>query len=469
MEEDKTSVETEMEVDDEENDFPTPIGIIDNKFHLIQKIGEGSTSSVYLGHCPFDKTHTLYSFKVVNPDKNDKTLFEREVQMLSLIDHENVMKVYHSGTGKLMKQNGEIHERYYIMLEYLEHGELLDYIYLNGGFGEEYGRLIMNDLLNGLEACHDSGIVHRDIKGENIMLDKDYKIKLVDFGFATMKTQGKLKSYLGTLNYAAPELHLHQPYYGVSNDLFSLGVTIYVIITGSLPFKYPVINDPLYRYIFKNDYDTFWSKKNFKLSDSFKELFNNMISVNYTQRPSIAEIRRSKWMSEMKKDLLPALKEEYIKREKLVKQKREEMLLKRKLINNNGNNNQPQKMPNVYKGSKFDYKELVSQMEKMTLLNNKNIKENNKDFLSKYAINTHTSNEIESLVLLKKMINESGYEYIEKPEEPLIQVKINGRDSLLNVFLKIFNNEYYIDFDLKDIKKEIFLRFYHNILLFHNN
>ena len=52
----------------------------------------------------------------------------------------------------------------------------------------------------------------QDIKGENIMLDKEYKVKLVDFGFATNKTQGKLTTFLGTLNYAAPELHLHQPY-----------------------------------------------------------------------------------------------------------------------------------------------------------------------------------------------------------------------------------------------------------------
>ena len=135
MEEDNNSVETEMEIDDEDNPFPTPIAILDGKYHLFQKIGEGSTASVYLGHSPYDKFHTLYSFKIVNPDKNDKTLFEREVEMLSQIDHENVMKVYHSGMGKLQKANGEINERYYIMLEYLPHGELLNYIYLNGGFG----------------------------------------------------------------------------------------------------------------------------------------------------------------------------------------------------------------------------------------------------------------------------------------------------------------------------------------------
>lgn len=60
------------------------------------------------------------------------------------------MKVYHSGMGKIVKANGEVKERYFIILEYLPHGELLDYVYINGGFGEDYGRLIMKELLDAL-------------------------------------------------------------------------------------------------------------------------------------------------------------------------------------------------------------------------------------------------------------------------------------------------------------------------------
>lgn len=105
--------------------------------------------------------------------------------------------------GMIVKPSGEIKERYFIIIEYLQHGELLDYVYINGGFGEDYGRLIMKELLDGLEACHDNGVVHRDIKGENIMLDKDYNVKLVDFGFATNNINCKLNTFLGTLNYAS--------------------------------------------------------------------------------------------------------------------------------------------------------------------------------------------------------------------------------------------------------------------------
>ena len=117
-------------------------------------------------------------------------------------------------------------------MDYLNHGSLLSQIDGNKGFGENFGRLIFAQLLDGLEAIHNSNIVHRDIKLENIMLSgDDYTLKYVDFGFATEKSLGYLYNYLGTPNYAAPELHLKKPYLGVYEDIFSLGVTLFIIPT----------------------------------------------------------------------------------------------------------------------------------------------------------------------------------------------------------------------------------------------
>lgn len=110
-------------------------------------------------------------------------------------------------------------------MEYLEHDDSLKYITQvcpgeNKGFGEEFGRLIFAQLLDGLEAMHNKNIFHRDIKPENIMIGgDDYIFKFVDFGFSTDNI-GKLNSYLGTPTYAAPELHLKRPYYGKSEDIF---------------------------------------------------------------------------------------------------------------------------------------------------------------------------------------------------------------------------------------------------------
>ena len=308
-----------------------PIAILDNTFLLTQKIGKGSTASVYIGHS--NVSSKMYSFKIINPSNIDVHLIEREVQMLNLVSHHNnVLQIYHSGYGTLIKSSGKTRQVYYLVLEYLEHGELLDYIYITKGFGEEYARLIFHDLLNAVESIHNSGVVHRDIKADNVMIASDYSIKLVDFGFATLKSQGKLSSFLGTPNYAAPELHMKKPYNGVTNDIFALGVTIFVIITGTLPFKYPVESDSLYKYIIMNDYQTYWIQRNVRMSQSFMELFNNMIAFDYTQRPSIDEIRKSRWMSEIDFSLLPMLKEELKTRVNLVKAKKEERLNKMRLI-----------------------------------------------------------------------------------------------------------------------------------------
>ena len=93
------------------------------------------------------------------------------------------------------------------------------------GFGENFGRLIFSQLLDGLEAMHNLNICHRDIKLNNILIgENDYILKYVDFGMGT-EQQGLLHKFLGTPNYAAPELHLKRPYYGKSEDIFSLGIT----------------------------------------------------------------------------------------------------------------------------------------------------------------------------------------------------------------------------------------------------
>jgi len=74
----------------------------------------------------------------------------------------------------------------YIVLEIAENGELFDYLYFPGkGFGEDFGRYLFKELVNGLEACHKAGVAHRDLKTENIMMNDDWTLKIADFGYAT--------------------------------------------------------------------------------------------------------------------------------------------------------------------------------------------------------------------------------------------------------------------------------------------
>ena len=173
------------------------IGKIDSKFYLIKKLGKGSYSKVYLG-VSIEQLETkntkdeikFYSIKVINPIKSDISMFKNEVEFLENIDHDNILKIYAYGAGIKSKIKDEkIKEKkiFYIVMEYIDHGELLNYItkvspFESKGFGEDLGKLIFSQLLDGLEEIHSKNIFHRDIKLENIMLGNDYKFKYVDFG-----------------------------------------------------------------------------------------------------------------------------------------------------------------------------------------------------------------------------------------------------------------------------------------------
>lgn len=327
--------------------IPEIKGIIDSKYCLIKKIGQGSSAKVYLG-ASIDSLISdnpaqieYYSIKIIDPFKMDISMFQKEVELLQNINNQNVLKIFSYGIGKKERiKNNQKKEKdiYYIVMEYLEHDDSLKYITQvcpgeNKGFGEEFGRLIFAQLLDGLEAMHNKNIFHRDIKPENIMIGgDDYIFKFVDFGFSTDNI-GKLNSYLGTPTYAAPELHLKRPYYGKSEDIFSLGVTLFVLVTGGLPFKMALPNDSLYQHIIKSDYIEYWRKRMVNVSPSFMELFDNLIAYDYSQRPSISEIRESAWMKEINWELMNYLKQELILRENIIiKRKNEQHLIK---INDN--------------------------------------------------------------------------------------------------------------------------------------
>ena len=334
-----------------------PKAILDSKFYLIKKIGQGSSGKIYLG----SKKDSLdnkndnmkyFSIKLMNAETIDLNAFKNEIKLLKKINHRNVLKIYAYDYGPKISldktKNKKQKEFHYIVMEYLMHGELNKYITdvinnVNIGFGENFGRLIFSQLLDGLEVFHNLNISHRNIKLNNIIIgENDYILKYVDFKMG-IENQGLLQNFPETPNYAAPELLLRQPYYGKSNDIFSLGVTLFVLVTGILPFKLALPNDIFYQYIAKGDYTEFWKRKSFlNLSPSFMQLFNNMIAFDFTQRPSISEIRQSNWMKEINWELLPLLKQEFIFREaniKINEYNRSIINIKKYLKNTNESNN----------------------------------------------------------------------------------------------------------------------------------
>ena len=467
--------------------------------NLIKVIGTGASGAVYLSYSIYDTNipKTLYAIKIIfKKDPNDNEI-DCEVSYVEKMNHKNIIKVYGHGFGILQTSSGLNQQVYYIIMEYIDHGSLLSQLGENMGFGEDLGRLIFAQLLDGLEAIHNSNIVHRDIKIENIMLSgNDYTLKYVDFGFATEKSYGYLTSYLGTPNYAAPEVHLRRPYLGVYEDIFSLGVTLFITVTGYLPFILPLPNDPLYHYIYDVDYISYWRNRRIKVSPSFMELFDNLIAFDPVQRPSISEIKNSKWMKEINWELFPLLKQEFMKREQIYRQRmllRKEKIMKISLRNidrinnsnkdnysNNNITNADQILLKIREEHKIDVlNDIKKQLFPINCIK-ENIKENSNEFNEstnednfdddKNKINNKNYNQgfiyfksniknLNSLmVLLKQFLKKEGYNLINKNLNKLSMELSNGEIDVLISLEKILK-EIKINFTIENGSKEDFNEF----------
>ena len=290
-----------------------------NEFYIMKQIGEGATSIVYL--C-LDKDRKEYAIKLY---KNSESYSNEVSRMRSLNPSKYIVKLIASGQGHLERgysyfsyklfnhfSTGQI---YYAIFEYLKNGELYNYIFLlKKRFSEDISRKIFFDLLKAVEACHKSGITHGDIKLENILLNSNFNLKLIDFGFSKNIKDGLISEITGTRFYNAPEMFCcaTKGYDGVYADIFSLGIVLFILVMGFYPFDKPNITDSKYKLISKKDYNGFWKKCEQKLSSisnnsgvshEFKDLFEKMVCVRPKERISINDIKRHPWLKELVKNL----------------------------------------------------------------------------------------------------------------------------------------------------------------------
>jgi serine/threonine protein kinase len=306
-------------------------GILDDKWNLLETIGFGGTSKVYKGYKNEDTEKKIFAIKTVDPQKTNIEYFEKEIEILKKLNHTNIMKVIEYGEGVLKLSEGTTTLVNYIILEYYKYGELFEYVVSGAqGLGEEIGREIFLKLLDILEDCHTNDIIHRDLKTSNIMVTDDYDIIISDFGFATYNNikNDTHNKYLGTAGFKAPEIEERTPYYGEQVDIFSLGVTLFTIVVGPMPFERATAKNRKYSHIYNNDIETYNNKylKNSKLSDDFKSLFFSMVSYNYTKRPSIEDIKSHSWLNERKDDWGSVSKE--LKRRRPYAVKLREMIMR---------------------------------------------------------------------------------------------------------------------------------------------
>jgi len=157
---------------------------------------------------------------------------EQEIQILQGLKHDYIVNIEGWGSdGKVIKPSGrEINNLVYILLEYIPGGLLFDVCQTLGGMGEENGKFFLSQMLDVLEYMHGKGVVHRDLKLENILVDDAMNLKVADFGFATFRKVHNLKSYRGTMTYMAPEIKEGKTYDGMKIDMFSTGVILFIIV-----------------------------------------------------------------------------------------------------------------------------------------------------------------------------------------------------------------------------------------------
>ena len=198
---------------------------------LSEQIGLGTFSKVTKA------THTLtgelVAVKILDKskikDNIDIERISREIEILKSISHPNISQLYES--------NSTIHN-FYLVMEYIEGGDLCDYINKNISLSEHVACHFFRQLISVIEYLSEMGVSHRDIKPENILLDASQKnIKVIDFGLSNYCADTELlKSACGSPCFASPEMLSGNPYNGIETDLWSSGIVLYSMLVGTLPF-----------------------------------------------------------------------------------------------------------------------------------------------------------------------------------------------------------------------------------------
>jgi len=241
-----------------------------------------------------------------------------EIEALKQIRHPNVIKLYaYNLHARYPTKGNEKLDTILLVLEYAPGGELFDVLYYTSALEVIVARTYFRQMLAGLEACHNAGIAHRDIKPQNLLLDSRFNLKLTDFGLSKvfendgdslMKT-----TYVGTRGYQAPELLLQKPY-DLACDIFSAGVVLFVLLTGYPPFEQAHASDRWFKPLAKGDYEKFWKLHNgcsIANDAKVKDLLQRMFSFDPKKRISIADIKKHPWYLDKileGKDLVRALR-----------------------------------------------------------------------------------------------------------------------------------------------------------------
>jgi tRNA A-37 threonylcarbamoyl transferase component Bud32 len=261
------------------------------RFRLMEKIGSGAIGTVYKAHSLVNKSETA-AVKVLKDelctDETSKKRFKREAVIIDKLGHPNIVKII---------ERGEYKQRLFTAMELLEGKTLAAKLKERGQLPLRESLHIMEQISEALVLIHGKNIMHRDLKPANIMLiqnngDPSF-VKLLDFGLAKMEFQTRLTqpgSFIGTIEYISPEQVLNSDS-SPANDIFSMGVMCYRMISGQNPFSGETVMDVLRQIIGKVPQDL--NKIMSNVPDLLNLLVKKMMDKDPGQRPSATVVRNT--------------------------------------------------------------------------------------------------------------------------------------------------------------------------------
>ncbi|XP_031437413.1 MAP/microtubule affinity-regulating kinase 3 isoform X3 [Clupea harengus] len=268
-------------------------------YRLLKTIGKGNFAKVKLARHIL--TGREVAIKIIDKTQLNPTSLQklfREVRIMKILNHPNIVKLF---------EVIETEKTLYLIMEYASGGEVFDYLVAHGRMKEKEARAKFRQIVSAVQYCHQKRIVHRDLKAENLLLDADMNIKIADFGFSNEFTVGnKLDTFCGSPPYAAPELFQGKKYDGPEVDVWSLGVILYTLVSGSLPFDGQNLKE-LRERVLRGKY-----RIPFYMSTDCENLLKRFLVLNPSKRGTLEQIMKDRWINAGcdEEDLKPFLEPE---------------------------------------------------------------------------------------------------------------------------------------------------------------